>query len=308
MKCIKIFLFNSHHKKKVIVALVQHLGDNVAAEPLDFFIRQSNPDSFIIRIIDVKFQEVIKYSPHHDRILTVSCLSEWIYIKHFLHFFYKIFDLHVHKSFCKTYRLAVYNPGKTGINVSNYYKYGNLLHIFCLNAGLQVINTKPVFWLSPKISLPKLPLKYVVIHVSSNSVEREWVNHKWIELIEFITNKYSLSVIEVGITSSLKYKADQYFNYCGKFSFSEIALLISKATIFIGIDSAFAHFANSFELKKLVLLGHFNLFESYLPYSGLTKQEELQSIVHYEGPLSQLEVGIVIDKLKGLLITEKRLE
>jgi heptosyltransferase-3 len=305
-KTFKILFFQSNGRKKVVVSLVQHLGDNVAVEPLDAYLRSQHKDDLIIRIIDRKFSEVICYSPHHDNIVTVSCLSEWVYLKIILQIFYRVYDLHVHRSFCPVFRLSVNNKNEYGTTVENYYDFGNLLKTFCVNAGVPVIDRKPVYWMGPATVLQPLSSPYVVIHVNSNHSSREWQREKWIDLIQYIRKYYGMEVIEIGLSSTLDCNEEGYINLCGKLSFSQIALLISKARLFIGIDSAFAHFANSFPLDKLFLLGHFGTFRNYLPYSGLSEEELESSIVRYEGELKDLPPDTVKSKLRKHLGNEKR--
>ncbi len=297
-KIFKIIFFQTSGRKKVIVSLVQHLGDNVAAEPLEAYLRSQHEGSVIIRIIDKKFLEVIRHSPHHHRIITVSSLSEWIYLKIFLKIFYRVYDLHVHRSFCGEYRLSVNNPNEYGITVDNYYNFGNLLKTFCINADVPVIDKKPMFWMAPATVLQPLNAGYVVIHVNSNHSSREWDGEKWIGLIKHIRQVYGMEVIEIGLSSSLNCEQDGYLNLCGKLSLSQIALLISRSRLFIGIDSAFAHFANSFPVNKLFLLGHFGVFRNYLPYSGLSEEELHSSIIRYEGELKNLQLDTVTSELE----------
>jgi len=48
----------------------------------------------------------------------------------------------------------------------------------------------------------------------------------------------------------------------------EIAYVIKKSSVLIGIDSAFAHFANAMSVPFVAILGKFYNFEKYMPYSG----------------------------------------
>lgn len=297
VKILYLGLFN----KTVVISLVQHIGDNVAAEPLEVFLREQNQEKRIIRIIEKKYLEIVENRPFYDKIITVSCLSEWIYLRRLIKRFIKIYDLHIDGAFCKKYRLTFRSLKKTELNIRNYYEFGNLLQVFCVNAGVKQINEKPTFWQKPFLKADDLPEKYFVIHIKSNDEEREWEIGKWELLIDFIFTNTSYSIIEIGITSDLTINNSRFINFCGKLSFSQISLVISKGALFIGIDSAFAHFANCYPVPKVVLLGTFSGLKNYLPYSGLSPKEQEDTILRFDGKVKDIKVSDVIIKIRNLL-------
>ncbi len=292
-------LFIRTSKKKIIISLTQHLGDNIAAEPIEQLVKFNEKDEiYIIRIVGKNYQEIVQQNPNIDYTIPVTCLSEWIYLKPLLKYFYNIYDLHVDETFCETFRLKISNSNKLKMNVSNYFNYGSLLQVFCISANLPVINVKPNYLIPISCSISNLPEKYITIHAKSNVQKKEWKNEKWIKLIKHINQQYNLPVIEVGLNSELNFHYDNYHNYCGILTLNQIALIIKKSYLFIGIDSAFAHFANSFNIRRIILLGYLENFKYYNPFSGLSKNEEDQNIIHFEGSPREIPLSIVILKLE----------
>jgi len=299
VKFIRICI-SSTGRKKVITSLAQHLGDNIAAEPLDAFIRNKHQGDYIIRIVGKSFVSVVDDNPAIDRVITVDCLSEWIYLKALLNLFFKIYDYHVDGSFCPKYRLVLRNRNKGDINVSNYFNCGNLLEVFCRSCDIEPINRRPSVHFpplfKPTFQIESFGNRLVIIHANSNNSKKDWSNDNWCRLINLFGSK-DYSVIEIGLSSNLKCNLPRYNNYCGKLSLDEIAFIISKCSYFIGIDSAFAHFANAFNVPRLILLGHFNQFKNYLPYSGLSKEEEALTVIHHNGPVKELPFEVVKERI-----------
>lgn len=294
-------LFSSS-KRKVIVSLVQHLGDNIASEPIHRVLRKQNSNEFIIRIIGVQYAEVLKYDSNINLIISVSCLSEWIYLKFLLKKFV-VYDLHVNGSFCQKYRLNLHNPNAYNINSNNYLNHGCLLEIFAKCSGLNVNDVKPVYWLPEnEKELNIIAEKYVVIHVISNSTLKDWNIEKWNNLIDILYTQYQLHVIEIGLQSLLNNNRPYYHNYCGKLSFPQIAQLIKESGLFIGIDSAFAHFANCFDIPKLILFGDLYGVKHFNPYSGMSdEQKQNQLFYSSTGNVKDIQVNDVVVKLATLI-------
>src|SRR4051812_38015260 len=136
-------IFYKTSKPKVVISLVDHIGDIVASEPIDRFIKER--DSHVVRIIKTRYKELIQYNPNVDEIVTVGCFSEWIYLRFFLRHFnkIKIVDLHVDQRVCFRHYLTIHNVNRAGINVSNYFDFGSLLEVFSLTAGLPKLNSRP---------------------------------------------------------------------------------------------------------------------------------------------------------------------
>lgn len=300
LKACKI-IFHSTQGKKIVVALVEHIGDIVASEPIDRFLKEKNPNAFIFRIVKKRYREVIQYNPNIAKIIEVSCLSEWIYLRFFLRLLsqIQIVDLHVDQRVCFRHYLTLSNPNAARINVSNYFHFGNLLEVFSLTAGLPKLNERPIYHL-PVPPPTSVHGNYVVVHTLSNGESKMWPSEKWNVLTDFLTRQ-GFHVAEIGLHARIKNDSGMFVDLCGKLSFTEIACLIKQSKLFIGIDSSFAHFANALDVKNmLILLGDLHDFGNYVPYSGPKNQLD-DSVIRQRGPLRDLPVDAVIDRVKSKL-------
>jgi len=304
-KFLDLYFFQKT-KKKIVVSLIEHIGDIVASEPIDRYLKHQYKDHLLIRVVSIQYAELLRFNPNIDKIITVSCLSEWIYLKKILSVFYLVFDLHFDRRLCTKYWIMLSNPTKHGVTFTNYYHMGTLLDVFCLMANIPKLKDRPVYYLPPYASEQdyRLPECYVVIHTSSNAVERNWTTPQWEQIIHYLIEQKKLSVVEVGMASSISLKRPEFISLCGSLSLSEIAQVIKKSRFMIGVDSAFAHFANALSIPKIVLLGIWENFAFYTPYSGMTQQEE-NCIIHYHGKVRDIPVDIVIEKINLLLSYNK---
>jgi len=55
---------------------------------------------------------------------------------------------------------------------------------------------------------------------------------------------------------------------CGKVSLLEMAEVIRRATLFVGVESGPAHIANAVGTHGIVMIGPYRGFGQYVPYSG----------------------------------------
>ena len=92
-----------------------------------------------------------------------------------------------------------------------------------------------------------------------------------------------------------------YRNLCGKLSIPETAAVISRARLFVGIDSGPAHLANAVGTFGVVLLGEYNLFSRYLPYTGGYGDGSNSRLVYADGPASTLSVAAVHAEIAAAL-------
>lgn len=293
-------------KRKLILALVQHLGDNVACEPIERYLRNEEPDTFIIRIIGRPSVEILNCNPNNNAVIAVSSLSEWIYLKWLLKWFFRIIDLHLDKGFCTKYRLSIRNKNLNGITFENYFNSGSLLEAFSIGAGLPKINEKPVYYLpsTPSIKFD-LPECYIVIHTTSNAEQKSWDRAKWQLLVNYLIEEKCIAVVEIGFTNTIESNSAIFYDLCGKLNLNDIAFLIKRSVLFIGIDSSFGHFANALNTDKLILLAYWHSFRSYNPYSGMTSSDIDRELMHYDGVLSELPLETVINRLESKFFSDR---
>ena len=260
-------------KPLIAIGLIEHMGDIVACEPVSRYLRNKNPDAYILWAVREPYSELIENNPHIDETLVVHCLTEWISLSD-SGIFDEVIDLHVNKRICPVCKIPLQKKhGNLDITVENYYNYGSLLAAFCQGAGLPILNEPPKVYISDSVVQTvndlNLPNEYITFNCFTNEVSRDWQNSKWVTLAEQILEKYNIAIVEVGLESALTNNQNTaHLNLCGKLSQLETAEVIRRSILFVGVDSGPAHLANAVGTFGIVLLGHYRSFRHYLPYSG----------------------------------------
>ncbi|MHC1741667.1 MAG: glycosyltransferase family 9 protein [Syntrophobacteraceae bacterium] len=298
----------------ITIILLEHLGDIVACEPAFRYIREQHPDAFIIWCTKKSYSSILSNSLSIDRVLNLTCLTEWIWLSK-LNFFDRSYNLHPNGRTCPICEVPLKKTtGDQAITIHNYYAYGTLLSTFSLSAGL------PPLDLSPQVSIPstvtdsvqslKLPTNLIVLHCTSNELCRDWQAEKWEELLIRLASFLPMHVAEIGLTPLLSNESPLYIDLCGKLSIMQTAAVIKNSKLFIGIDSGPAHLAHAVGTPGVILLGRYRSFTKYIPYSGSYGNGNLATLLHHEGPVSEIAVERVyqaaIDSLRksGCLHTE----
>lgn len=301
---VLVTVFKSRFKLKRlrVVSLTEHLGDIIASEPIIREIKKDNADFFIIYVVNKKYSEALIGNLDINYIINVECLSDWIFLKKIYTRISKVYDLHIHKKTCATTGKKLYNPNLQGLNFENYFHYGNLLDVFSICAKIKCPNVAPKYNVPESINLTiNTPEKYIVIQTTSNIDIKMWSRNKWEKLISLLNETYGIKVYEVGLNSAITPYSINYTNLCGKLSINQIALLIKKSSLFIGIDSSFGHLANSFSTPSLILLGNYFYFNKYCPYSGIDNQLSNINLIQYNGECSEIPLDLVFLEANKML-------
>ncbi len=261
----------NEHKDFIIVSLTEHIGDIILVEPIIRELKLKHPNKKIVWCINAKYKSIISFNLNINEIITVKVFAEWILMNLVFRNFFMIYDLHIDQKPCTRYFIKGTNPNKFNYNSSDVIKCNNLLHFFCISGSLDFItNERPVFYLDPNISTNSIFEKYIVIHAKTNLTSKDWNSTSWNNLIKEISALYpDYQLIEIGQEPQIDSVLKNYSSYCYKLSFQEIGLLIKKCNLFIGLESGFSHLANSFDVKRIILIGEFGNTKSFLnPYSG----------------------------------------
>lgn len=295
--------FYQRERNVRVVSLVEHIGDIVACEPIVRCFKEQDRNVKIIWIVCNKYRELLEHNPNVDKYITVDCLSEWIYLKYFLQSLSKIVltDLHMPNRLCSKFYLRLSNPNKGNITINNYYEHGALLNVVLLIAGLPRLDLAPRMYLPAVRShkLENLPKHYIVIQTTSNEECRNWQIDKWCELIRHYKE---CTFIEVGLSETIKGIENCDSHFCGKTTLLEVGQIIQSADLFIGVDSAFAHFANALSVPGVILLGKYKIFERYIPYTGNYANGINAEIIQYHEIVAKLPVSMVceaVDRIRN---------
>jgi heptosyltransferase-3 len=292
-------------KRLIAVMLLEHLGDIVACEPIVRYLKNNNPNTFIIWGVKRAYRELIDSNPNIDMTLPIHCLSERMMLIN-IGLFDEIIDLHFSDRCCSLCRKPLkkdYNYSK--INLKNYFQYGGLLSAMSQSAGLPSLDDQPKVYI-PKSAIRNvdslhLPKEYMVINCTSNAPEKGWPVQKWIKLLNKMKDKTGLPVFEIGTDTFIDTSLKVSQSLCGKLSILESAEVIQRAKLFIGIDSGPAHLANAVGIFGIVMLGNYLGFESYDPFSGAYRDGSNAVILYAKGSISTIQVDSVFAEVERFL-------
>lgn len=281
-------------RRVVGIALVDHLGDLVAAEPVARHLRREHPDDAIVWIVRDAYRELPSAFADVDEVWTVGCLTEWIRLRED-HPFDRLVDLHVRGRSCGVCQEKLERTdGDPAIDIGNYYAHGDLLQVFCRSAGLAPIESAPR--LNPpaaaRLAVDRLDLPegYVVIHGRSAQAARDWDDDRWRALTARILADTDHPVVEVGLDAVVDSAAPGYVNLCGRLSILETAEVIRRAVLFIGIDSGPAHLAAAVGTRSVLLMGTYRSYERYRPWSEQFVSSGRADVLWADGAAAELSV------------------
>lgn len=268
-------------KSFIVIALTEHLGDIVAAEPVIPYLRTKFQPDFTIWVADKEYAGILQSHPSINKVIHVSCFSEWIILKRCLPV-NAIYDLHINYKVCDRHHLVNVKPNPFDITFDNYLTRGNLLYAFSRSAGIEMPDTaSPVLYMRSEFS-DKLPGKYIVLHTSASDSGKMWKDECWNMLAGYVLDNFNdYTVIEIGLKKTITIANQRILDLTGKKKLPYIAGIIKNSDLFIGIDSAFAHFANALNKESLILLGTLNKFKNYMPYSGKFQKERDNIVVNH---------------------------
>lgn len=292
-------------KELIAIALTEHMGDIVAAQPIAAYIRTLHPKARLVWVTRSPFNELVYAFGIIDRIISVQCITEWARLRD-SGIFSQHYDLHVNKRSCPTCKQTIFR--KTGnplIDTENYLRFGTLLAIMCQNAGLPILEAGPELIIPDatirKIDRIGLPKKFIVLHTRSNESSRDWEVDKWMLLAQRLLDNSDYSLIEIGLSPMLKLGPNRYLSCCGKFSIIETAEIIRRATLFIGIESGPAHIANAVGTYGVILKGAYRAFPNYFVYSGGYAIGETAFIISAKGAASAITVDETFNAFLNML-------
>ena len=287
------------------ILLVASMGDVVACEPIPRHLKELAPGGTVHWIVLDPFREILEANPFVDEIVSVGSLSEGkdlLASKTTAKEGAIAVDCHFDGTSCSRTNRIFPNPVNPGINIHTYYATGSLLVSFSSVAGLPRLDDAPVFHFSERGTLPPaVKPGIVVFHCHSSESCRDWTDDKWNDLADRIV-KDGGTVLEVGTKRSLLPRPG-FVDWTGRRSIQQIARIIESASLFVGIDSVFAHVANATRTRSLILLGKFRNFATYFPYSGeFARSSSFRIIRAPDGePVRNLSVDAVFAAVRSML-------
>jgi heptosyltransferase-3 len=317
MASLKFYIRKLNLKKgQELIAIIrtEHFGDIVAAEPLSRHVRQLHPHAHIVWFVKPAFSELVDYNPVVDEVFKEFCVTQRQTILR-SGIFDKVYELQFkNNNHCAKCDVFTDNPvaEQRGINVLNYFNFGNLLDVFAKSAGLIALNEsfsgddQPRLYLQDqhrkKVDALNIKKPYIVIHCQSNFAPKDWPAQRWEQLIQWLSKNYNFQIVEIGLKSNLNVHTESYTNLCGKLTILETAEVIRRANYFIGLDSGPSHLGNATGTFGFILMGALVAFKSYNPYSGGYGNQENAVFIRKNGlACAELSFEFVRDEVKRVL-------
>jgi ADP-heptose:LPS heptosyltransferase len=113
---------------------------------------------------------------------------------------------------------------------------------------------------------------FIVIHMGTGDIKREWSNSNWIALCQKLEEK-GFNILFIGsgqreqnrvklVSQHLKASVD----LCGKIGFKEVLEVIKKSRLIVGLESMIVHAASSFDLPIVAIYGGYYKISRWRPY------------------------------------------
>ena len=286
---------------KILVGLIEHIGDIIACEPVSRYLRKAYPDAKITWAVSKAYRELIDTNPNVDETVIIDCLTDWIKKANHEKFDHVV-DLHVNFRVCECCRIPLLKKhGNPLVNAHEWFDFGSILQAFSIGAGLPPLSASPRIYIDANartlVDALDLPANYCVIHRESNDAIKDWEPQKWAELVSWLQREQGIAVVEVG---SLKKQAlpsplEGTIDLVNKTPLLATAEVIRRAKFFIGIDSGPAHMANAVGVPGVILLGRIGVFRNYNPFSGHFSDNgsHVKIVRNLTGPVCEISVSEV---------------
>jgi ADP-heptose:LPS heptosyltransferase len=270
-------------------------------------LKRNNPKAEISWVVSAPYRELIESNPHIDHAIVVDCLTDWIkLVAHGT--FDQVVDLHLNGRICGHCNVPLHKRTRddVAITADNYFHYGSLLRAFSLLAGLPPLEDPPQIYITDaaknSIDALGLPNRFIVFHCLSNYIQKNWPRSQWNELAKVLTENEGITIVEVGLDPVLGPDTPGVIDICGNASLLEIAEIIRRSTLFVGIDSGPAHLANAVGTFGIVLMGGLGPFTKYNPFTGGYANGGNALLLRNEtGPASELPFSVVRDAVESTL-------
>ena len=287
------------------VLCVEGLGDVIAAEPVARVLKRMSPYGTVSWVVKAGCKDLIRYNPSVDEVIGVESLwAGYVLCKKQVAESGNIFvNCHFDGWRCSVTGKFLSNPVNPQINVDNSLAITHILGGFSAAAGLPILDETPQFHLSSAARHPDFgALPYVVIHCRSKDADKNWSDENFNRLARFVISK-GIQVVEIGTEKVVQSDSPFYHDFTGPQNFQSLGATIKDSSLFIGVDSCFAHVANAFLRPSVILQGLYRQYFDYQPYSGEFARSRLFRIVHpkYRGEARNISFEEVARAAEELL-------
>lgn len=267
------------------VLLPEAIGDLIACEPITRYLKSLRPDGIVKWLVRRPLAQTIETNGLISEVILIDSLKEGVDICRTAERGGSAIVLwcRLNRTQCRKTGFMFYNEVNPAVDISNYYSLGTLLEAFCRAAGIPPLKDCPHYELSGTKNLSGLePGSYAVIHCNSSEQARNWTAEGWNRIATELMRK-GVQVVEVGTEKVIVSDDPLYRDLTGFQHIPDVVKTISEARFFMGCDSCFAHAANAVETPAVVLLGKYEIWDVYNPYSGEFAREHFKVVRAKQG-------------------------
>lgn len=301
LRCVVVWLDARMRKRRpVFVVMTNNMGDIVALSPVLECLAEAGES--VCLVTERQYTEVARMIPSVQRIIPVTCLTEWFLISPFLPF--RKINAHIPGHTCSRFGFEVRNPGVGDLSRATYYRDGGLVHAFSRIVLGRVISSRPVLRRSAGAPTEgggrPTAARYAVVCLESRETERSLSERAGKALLDVLRDT-GMELRVVGVEAVANGSASVWrFD-----SFERLAEEIEGASLFVGVDSGLAHIANAYCINSVLFLGRYRNFDRYFPHGGPWETEAGVKVFHFERKVSELD-GFDIECLKDELLRSIR--
>ncbi|MBN1382083.1 MAG: putative lipopolysaccharide heptosyltransferase III [Deltaproteobacteria bacterium] len=288
--------------QKILLIQLGDIGDVVWTTPSIWAVKNSIPDSKVSILVKDGFGGILEADPSINRIFEVKkyqgdifdkALVQWSFLKHLRNFrFDLVVDLRLgdrgaFMSFATgaPLRVTMYHsedvPFWRNLFFTHAAKVSAPIHkrgaadqSLCIlrELGIDTANIVPKLWVtdSTRCRVQDIltqkqvnqPQDWITINPYSRWQYKEWSDGKWIEIINWLWEEFTIPTIIIGsleerakaeaIIQKCKARA---FNLAGETTLEELAGLLSLSRLHIGVDSAGPHIAAATGTPTITIYG-----------------------------------------------------
>lgn len=160
--------------------------------------------------------------------------------------------------------------------------------------------------------------EYVVIHPGTARTEKFWLDDRWIGVIKTAREKFALQVVLTGTGTGLEKEplerirrgltGVKYFDLCGRLSLVEMAAVVLRAKMIVGVDSMAMHLAALARRPQVALYGPTNPYHWRARHdkSLVLKGDSGKPVTEFTPKCAQTAMGMisiqsVVDAMASLL-------
>jgi len=240
-------------KRKMAVCMLGRMGDLIAVEPMFRAIAAAHSDCWRVWYTTVAFASIYRGSPLFHEVVVVSDQEDYLAQKAGFPPDAIVYEFNLKG------RKVITRPGETHSQFPLLFGLTGNCPVSCQDEG-------PRFYLREDAIPPvSLPGRYAVFHCASNGRRRQYPAAHWDRLAKLCMAE-GVSVVEVGLHPILT--CPGVISCTGRLDLQVAAKIMQGASLFVGMESGFAHMANAFGVFGVIIAGKLKNYPDYNPYTG----------------------------------------